>query len=393
MGLKQCPGLCLRWHRRAPYGAPVQPLPGGPCGPLQVRVWLRRGVVPVGRCRPLRCLECLAWARDRVPGRWRPVGRSPWRLRGSRIEYRVSVQHRSQRPGRTDGHGAWGTEACRSGSHSAAWSLFPPGSAMSMLPVPCCPMAGADNLIIQPRVLKPPRRRRDPRTGQSIPTEPVRKFAPVSLRWPCPSRMILCVWPSGNTEGGRLQGVQGTAGARPSCLPCQASTRSCIRSETLVSCSGAGARSRAYRMGQALLRAGDGLRYRSFSLRNRSLNVCLQATGQAGCRGSFRLPQPKQSQGSLPPPGEPLPAIAFRLPPASPAFDALATEYGEGKRGVTESLRYRGEDPGFPLENRNSHRHLWKMASALLLHCNPGGIAGRAMSVPGTLTRFRNTIH
>ena len=48
---------------------------------------------------------------------------------------------------------------------------------------------------------------------------------------------------------------------------------------------------------------------------------------------------------------------------------------------------------GYFLEDRNVYRHLWKMASALLLHCNRGGIAGWAMSVPGALTHFRNTIH
>ena len=79
-------------------------------------------------------------------------------------------------------------------------------------------------------------------------------------------------------------------------------------------------------------------------------------------------------------------------PPASPAFDALVAGYGKGERGVTESLRYLGEGDGKPLADRNTHRHLWKMASALLYY-NQGEIAGWATAVLGALTDFRNTIH
>ena len=79
-------------------------------------------------------------------------------------------------------------------------------------------------------------------------------------------------------------------------------------------------------------------------------------------------------------------------PPASPAFDALVAKYSQGERGVTESLRYLGEGDGKPLADRNTHRHLWKMASALL-HYNQGEIAGWATAVLGALTDFRNTIH
>lgn len=79
-------------------------------------------------------------------------------------------------------------------------------------------------------------------------------------------------------------------------------------------------------------------------------------------------------------------------PPASPAFDALVAEYGKGGKGLTKSLRYLGEGDGKPLVDRNTHRHLWKMASALLYY-NQGEIAGWATAVLGALTDFRNTIH
>ena len=82
-----------------------------------------------------------------------------------------------------------------------------------------------------------------------------------------------------------------------------------------------------------------------------------------------------------------------RRPPASLAFDALVVEYGRGERGVTESLRYLGEGDGKPLADRNTPRHLWKMASALQHYYSQGGIVGWAMAALGALTDFRNTIH
>ena len=79
-------------------------------------------------------------------------------------------------------------------------------------------------------------------------------------------------------------------------------------------------------------------------------------------------------------------------PPASPAFDALVAEYGKGERGLSKSLRYLGEGDGKPLLDRNTHYHLWKMASALLLY-NQAKIVAWATVVLGALTDFRNTIH
>ena len=80
------------------------------------------------------------------------------------------------------------------------------------------------------------------------------------------------------------------------------------------------------------------------------------------------------------------------VPPASASFDALVAQYSKGKKGVTGSLRYLGEGRRSPLPDRDIVRHLWKMASALLLYylCD---LAEPAIAAYGVLTDFRDTIH
>ena len=101
----------------------------------------------------------------------------------------------------------------------------------------CCPMAGEDNPIIQPNGSCSP----------ALPSGPAARMVVSRAGSEVRSGILggghaawngWCLRPSGNTAGGRLQGVPGIDGARHSCLSCQASAWSRIRSETLASCSG-----------------------------------------------------------------------------------------------------------------------------------------------------------
>ena len=90
--------------------------------------------------------------------------------------------------------------------------------------------------------------------------------------------------------------------------------------------------------------------------------------------------------------------LEFRqAPPASEVgFDDLVEKYGakhvkDGRYGVYDLLRYRGDDPKLLLDP-NIARHLWKMASALQCHYM-NEVAGFSIMLHGVLTGYRNTIH
>ena len=90
--------------------------------------------------------------------------------------------------------------------------------------------------------------------------------------------------------------------------------------------------------------------------------------------------------------------LEFRqAPPASEVgFDDLVEKYGakhvkDGRYGVYDLLRYRGDDPKL-LPDPNIAHHLWKMASTLQLHY-VSKVVGFAVMLHGVLTDYRNTIH